>query len=398
MPRILRIINRFNIGGPTYNAAYLSKYLPTNYETLLIGGSPQAHEAHSGYILDDLYITYHEIPEMGRSVRILDDWKAFRALCKIIREFQPDIVHTHAAKAGALGRLAAKIYGVPVVVHTYHGHVFEGYFKGLKNWLVKSIERMLGRMTTAIIAISPIQCDQISMQHRIAPIHKMRVIPLGFDLSRFNTDQPSKRQKFRSQYLLEESEIAIGIIGRLTAIKQQTLFLNAFALVAMQQPQVRGFVIGDGELRQALESEWEQLCGSHGLHPSRMVFTSWIKEIDVALAGLDIVAMTSINEGTPVSLIEAQAAGKPVVTTNVGGVNDCVSPDRSGLIVQDHLPTSFAHALLQLVQNPSERHAMGRLGQNFVMEKYSYMRLVTDIDNLYMELFQDQSRNEGVHS
>jgi glycosyltransferase involved in cell wall biosynthesis len=389
MPRILRIINRFNIGGPTYNAAYLSKYLPANYETLLVGGSPQAHEAHSGYILDDLYVTYYEIPEMGRSVRLLDDWKAFRAVCKIIREFQPDIVHTHAAKAGALGRIAAKIYRVPVVVHTYHGHVFDGYFTGIKNWLVKSIERMLGRMTTAIIAISPIQCEQISVQHRIAPLYKMRVIPLGFDLSRFNTNQAYKRQKFRSQYQLEESEIAIGIIGRLTAIKQQALFLRAFALVAEQHPQVRGFVIGDGELRQALESEWEQLCGSHGIHPSRMVFTSWIKEIDRALAGLDIVAMTSINEGTPVSLIEAQAAGKPVVTTQVGGVNDCVAADRSGFIVPDHQPTSFAQALLQLVQNPSERHAMGRLGRNFVMEKYSYTRLVADMDHLYTELLHE---------
>ncbi|MEN9639730.1 MAG: hypothetical protein RLZZ262_1599 [Bacteroidota bacterium] len=390
MPRVLRIINRFNIGGPTYNAAYLSRFLPSDYETTLIGGSPQPHEAHSGYILDQLSVHYIEIPEMGRSVRLLDDWRAFRKICKIIRTLRPDIVHTHAAKAGALGRIAARYYGVPVVVHTYHGHVFDGYFTGIKNALVKSIERMLCKLSTAVIAISPIQKEQISIHHKIVPTQKMFVIPLGFDLSRFSTDQSQKRQQFRSTYKLEPETIAIGIIGRLTAIKQHELFLKSFAIVAQRATAVRAFVIGDGERMNELQHMWSELAAVHQIDPKRLVFTSWIKAVDVALAGLDIVAMTSINEGTPVSLIEAQAASKPVVTTAVGGVADCVDDQRTGIVVHSHQPEEFAQALERLVNNSEEREAMGRLGHAFVQDRYSYNRLVKDMDALYRQLLARQ--------
>lgn len=386
MPRILRIINRYNIGGPTYNAAYLSKFLPPEYTTTLVGGSPQPHEAHSGFILDQLEVQYIEIPEMGRSVRLLDDLRAFRKICALIRLHQPDIVHTHAAKAGALGRVAARWCGVPVVVHTYHGHVFEGYFTGLKNRLVKWTERLLGRMTTAIIAISPIQKQQITAQHRIVPDWKTHVIPLGFDLSRFSTSQDSKRQTFRTNFGIQDIELAIGIIGRLTAIKQHELFLDAFARVAKTHERVKAFVIGDGERMHELQAMWKTLATQSGIDEERLTFTSWIKSIDVALAGLDIVAMTSINEGTPVSLIEAQAASRPVVTTEVGGVADCVEDGRTGLIVRSHDAEDFAQALNRLIIRPDERAAMGRLGHAHVVERYSYHRLVKDMDELYRQL------------
>jgi glycosyltransferase involved in cell wall biosynthesis len=386
MPRILRIINRYNIGGPTYNAAYLSKFLPPEYTTTLVGGSPQPHEAHSGFILDQLEAQYIEIPEMGRSVRLLDDLRAFRKICALIRLHQPDIVHTHAAKAGALGRVAARWCGVPVVVHTYHGHVFEGYFTGLKNRLVKWTERLLGRMTTAIIAISPIQKQQITAQHRIVPEWKTHVIPLGFDLSRFSTSQDTKRQTFRTNFGIQDNELAIGIIGRLTAIKQHELFLDAFARVAKTHERVKAFVIGDGERMHELQAMWKTLATQSGIDEARLTFTSWIKSIDVALAGLDIVAMTSINEGTPVSLIEAQAASRPVVTTEVGGVADCVEDGRTGLIVRSHDAEDFAQALNRLIIRPDERAAMGRLGHAHVVERYSYHRLVKDMDELYRQL------------
>jgi glycosyltransferase involved in cell wall biosynthesis len=390
MPRILRVINRFNIGGPTYNAAYLSKYLPSDYETILVGGSPQAHEAHSGYILDQLGVPYTEIPEMGRRVRLLDDWRAFRKLCAIIRQVQPDIVHTHAAKAGALGRIAARWCGVPVVVHTYHGHVFSGYFTGFKNTLVKSIERMLGRMTTAVIAISPIQRKEISELHGIVPMRKMHVIPLGFDLSRFETDQDTKRAQFRTQYSLQDNQVAVGIIGRLTAIKQHELFLKSFGIAASSQPLLVAFVVGDGERMQELQAMWGSIAAQHGLASDRLQFTSWIKAVDVALAGLDLVAMTSLNEGTPVSLIEAQAACKPVITTDVGGVADCVDDNRSGLIVRSHDPIVFADAMIHLANDGHHRAAMGRLGRTFVTDRYSYVRLVNDVVQLYDELLRQK--------
>jgi glycosyltransferase involved in cell wall biosynthesis len=390
MPRILRVINRFNIGGPTYNAAYLSKYLPSDYETILVGGSPQAHEAHSGYILDQLGVPYTEIPEMGRRVRLLDDWRAFRKLCAIIRQVQPDIVHTHAAKAGALGRIAARWCGVPVVVHTYHGHVFSGYFTSFKNTLVKSIERMLGRMTTAVIAISPIQRKEISELHGIVPMRKMHVIPLGFDLSRFETDQDTKRAQFRTQYGLQDNQVAVGIIGRLTAIKQHELFLKSFGIAASSQPLLVAFVVGDGERMQELQAMWRSIAAQYGLASDRLQFTSWIKAVDMALAGLDLVAMTSLNEGTPVSLIEAQAACKPVITTDVGGVADCVDENRSGLIVRSHDPIVFADAMIHLANDANHRAAMGRLGRTFVTDRYSYVRLVNDVAQLYDDLLRQK--------
>jgi glycosyltransferase involved in cell wall biosynthesis len=249
---------------------------------------------------------------------------------------------------------------------------------------------MLGRMTTAVIAISPIQRKEISELHGIVPICKMHVIPLGFDLSRFETDQATKRVHFRTQYSLQENQVAIGIIGRLTAIKQHELFLKSFGIAASSQPLLVAFVVGDGERMQELQAMWRSIAAQHGLASDRLQFTSWIKAVDVALAGLDLVAMTSLNEGTPVSLIEAQAACKPVITTDVGGVADCVDENRSGLIVRSHDPIVFADAMIRLANDAHHRAAMGRLGRTFVTDRYSYVRLVNDVAQLYDDLLRQK--------
>ena len=319
MPKVLRIINRFNIGGPTYNAAYLSKYLSNDFETLLVAGEKDETEDSSQFILHELGLKPIIIPEMKREINLKNDRIAYQKIKEIIADFKPEIVHTHASKAGAIGRLAAYKMKVPVILHTFHGHVFHSYFGKVKTTIYKTIERNLAKKSTKIIAISPIQKKELSTIHKIAKPNKIEVIPLGFDLNKFKENQKEKRNSFRQKWLIEDNEIAIGIIGRLVPIKNHHFFLNVVKKISeITTKRVRFLIIGDGELRGELENYCKQLKIDFSTEKNTtnalLTFTSWITDIDVALAGLDIVALTSKNEGTPVSLIEAQAAGKPIVS------------------------------------------------------------------------------------
>jgi glycosyltransferase involved in cell wall biosynthesis len=388
MPRVLRIINRFNLGGPTYNASYLTRYLAPEFETLLIGGSPQEGEAHSGFIPESLGVTYRELTAMHRSVNVLRDWQSFSEIRQIIREFRPDIVHTHAAKAGALGRIAARSCRVPVIVHTYHGHVFDQYFSPWKSDLVQRAERFLARHTHAIVAISPMQHLDITRRFCIAPEEKVRVIPLGFDLDRFAVDAPMRRKSFREKWQLSDDECAVGLIGRFVPVKNHALFIRAFAEAKKRNSALRAFLIGDGPLKselkaliESLELTWSEAPGS-----ADVFFTSWIREIPEIMPGLDIVALSSLSEGTPVSLIEAQAAGKPVISTDVGGVRDCVLSGESGLLCAMHDMPAFTEAMTTLAGDAPLREAMGTKGKTCVFQRFHYTRLVADVRALYHSL------------
>lgn len=392
MPRILRIVNRFNLGGPTYNAAYLSKYLPDDFQTLLVGGIHESHEESSCYILDDLGINYRQLESIQRSVQPSVDRKAYRELKDIIREFKPDIVHTHASKAGALGRMAAHKMKVPVVVHTFHGHVFHSYFGKLKTGFYKGLERYLAGRTDRIVAISQQQLKELSDIHRIAPVDKFSVIPLGFDLNRFLELKSNSESRFRTALALKPDDIAIGIIGRLAPIKNHSLFLRAFQELHRSNPNVKAIIVGDGETKDSIKAELDAmgLAYANGelKNNEPIVFAGWVKQIEEALEGLQIVALSSLNEGTPVSLIEAQAAGIPVVSTNVGGVVDVVPHEKSGFIVPDFEVGSFFQAMEKLVSNETLRNEMGSAGRQFVAERFHYKRLVHDHEELYRSLLR----------
>jgi glycosyltransferase involved in cell wall biosynthesis len=228
MPRVLRIINRLNLGGISYNVAYLSKYLEPDFETMILSGIKLDSEESSQFILDELGLKAHYLPEMRREINWKNDRAAYLKIKSIIREFKPDIVHTHAAKAGTLGRLAASSCGVKAIVHTFHGHVFHSYFSPLKTKLFIRIEKYLASKSSRIIAISDMQKKEICEDFKICRPEKASVIPLGFDLNRFRNDQEEKRKSFREHYKIAEDEIAVGIIGRITAIKNHDLFLRAF--------------------------------------------------------------------------------------------------------------------------------------------------------------------------
>jgi glycosyltransferase involved in cell wall biosynthesis len=385
--RILRIINRFNLGGPTYNAAFLTKYLPDRFEIRLVGGAPLPDEAHSGFILDRLGVEYLEITEMGRRVRLRDDLRAYRHIARLIRSFKPDIVHTHAAKAGALGRLAARLNGAPVVVHTFHGHVFSSYFTGVKAWLVKWTERRLSGLSSAIVTLSRQQHLELTDTYRICSPARTHIIPLGFDLSRFLCGNTEKRKRFRTEYGIGDDEFAVGIIGRFAPVKNHTFFIDVLKAIRRMHPKLKckAFIIGDGESRRDLEAYCQPLrvAGKDGAHDADVFFTSWIKDIDHVIAGLDLVALTSLNEGTPVSLIEAQAAGVPVISSDAGGVRDCVRDGESGVVMPSFDADAWADRIASLAAQPEARKNMGIAGRAFAIREFSYDKMVERMAALY---------------
>jgi glycosyltransferase involved in cell wall biosynthesis len=393
MPKVLRIINRLNLGGPTYNAAYLTKYMEPDFETLLVSGMKDGAEESSEFIVKSLDIEPVYVPDMYRELNPFRDYKSYYRLRKLIEEFKPDIVHTHAAKAGAVGRLAALHSGVKVIVHTFHGHVFHSYFNPVKTRLFIEIEKYLAARTTKIIALSELQLNELTDVFAIAARNRFEIIPLGFDLSRFQENIGEKRKLFRQEYGLDDDEVAVGIIGRLVPIKNHRLFLEAVKIVNDSAPKkMRAFIIGDGEERESIEKIANDLGLKFNNDNKRernpLVFTGWIKNIDVSNAGLDIIALTSNNEGTPVSLIEAQAAGKPIVSTNVGGIENIVIPGKTALLSAAGDAKQFARNLLQIVESKELREKMSFNGSAFVIEKFSYQRLCNDMKHLYHNLLK----------
>ena len=397
MPRILRILNRLIIGGPSKNAIYLSRYMQPDFDTLLVIGGKEDHEQDADFLAAANNIEPRCIPEMKRPISPRDDWAAYHKLKKLIKEFRPDIVHTHAAKSGALGRLAAKHANVPVIVHTFHGHIFHSYFNSLKTNFFIRTERYLAGLSDAIVAISDVQKKELSSDFKIATAEKFRVIPLGLDLDNFAIDPEAKRNKFRTEFGLTDDIVAIGIIGRLVPVKNHSLFLKALKHVLTNTSvKIKAFVIGDGESRAGIEklaNELEIKYSKHtdNEHSHPMIFTSWRTDVDTICAGLDIIALTSLNEGTPVSLIEAQAAGKPIVSTRVGGIADVVLEEKTALLSEINDERGFSENLLRLVNDVSLRNKFSNAGKEFVLSKFSYHRLVNDMGSLYHHLLDEKN-------
>ncbi|MBI1343028.1 MAG: glycosyltransferase [Terrimonas sp.] len=396
MPRVIRILNRLVIGGPSKNAVYLTRYMPSEFETLLIIGGKEDHEQDAENLAEDHQVIPYCIPEMKRAISFNDDWKAYKQLKKIIREFKPDIVHTHAAKSGALGRLAARNCKVPVIVHTFHGHVFHSYFNSLKTNFFIRAEKYLAGFTDGIIAISEKQRHELADEFRIAAAEKFHVVPLGLDLDPFVEHQEEKRKSFRAEFNLDDDTIAVGIIGRLVPVKNHTLFISSLRnVLAKTNKKVKAFIIGDGESRTQIE-KWATAAGidfcavGEKEYTKTLIFTSWRTDVDFICAGLDIICLTSLNEGTPVSLIEAQAACKPVVTTRVGGIADVVIEGKTGLMAATDNVEEYSGQLLKMVESDAMRMEMSKAGRDFVLNKFGYKRLVGDMAALYYRLLENK--------
>lgn len=325
-------------------------------------------------------VTVTTIPELGRSIRAGSDLVALWKLWRLFRRERPALVHTHTAKAGTLGRVAALLAGVPVRIHTYHGHVFRGYFSPLMTRLAITIEAALARFTTAIIVISPRQADEIAGFLRLRR-EVLHVVPLGLDLERFRSvDVLAARARFRDAIVVTPSQVVISVVGRLVAIKNHRLALRALRrmLDAGQTPVLA--IVGGGELEQALRDEARTL----GVE-SQVRFAGWWDDLVAVYHGSDVIALTSDNEGTPVCLIEALACGRPVISTAVGGVSDVLDGGKRGALVPAGDADALASALGALM-DPAARVRWTGASADEVIALYGIERLADDVERLYDQL------------
>lgn len=375
--RVVRVITRLNVGGPAHQATLLSERLdPVRFRTTLVSGEVGAGEAD----LTELLRTVGPdvvVRTLRREIQPLDDLKTLIALVRLLRKTRPDVLHTHLAKAGLLGRIAGRLTGVPVIVHTFHGNVLQGYFGRLTSWTFLVLERMLARMSTAVVAISHGQVAELE-RLGIARGAKVVRVPLGLDLQPF---LEAETGRLRAELAVPEDVPLIGIVARLVPIKAVDLFLEAAAIVRSERPDSRFVVIGDGELRPELEA----LVRARGLNGA-VRFLGWRADLPSIYADLDVLVLTSRNEGTPVSVIEALAAGRAVVATRVGGVPDLLESPDCGITVPPGDGEAIARAVLKLIDDPVRRASLGAAGRARVYPEHDISTLVLRIEELYERL------------
>ncbi|HEX8747860.1 MAG TPA: glycosyltransferase [Pyrinomonadaceae bacterium] len=424
-PKVMRIIARLNVGGPARHVVWLNAGLERQgWKTLLVTGRVPPGEDDMSYFATERGVSPLVIPQMSREISPKDMvtvWKLYR----LFLEWRPDIVHTHTAKAGTVGRLAGLLYSwlTPgallgrrrpcLFVHTYHGHIFHSYYGQLKTRLFLAIEKMLAFLATdRIIAISPQQYREIHEQFGVGRASQFAVIPLGLDTSAF-AGWAGRRKLMRDELALGESDVAVGIVGRLTEVKNHTLFLKAVVRykelygVEKDGRRVRFIIIGDGHLRDKLMAE------SRGLGvEDDVAFMGTRDDLERLYPALDVVALTSLNEGTPLTLIEAMANARAVVATGVGGVIDLLGEKNDsvlagsasigytlrerGVLVEPNNAEAFAEGMSFLIENEELRREMGGRGQHFVETSYSKERLLKDVTGLYGELLRKGKPREAA--
>ncbi len=375
--RVLRLIARLNVGGPALHVALLTARLgPPEYESILVCGSVGAEEGDMRYYAESLGVEPIIIPELGRALHPARDlvtlWKVYR----LIRRLRPDVVHTHTAKAGFVGRLAARLAGVPIIVHTFHGHVFQGYFGKRQTQLFLWLERLIGRMTDVILTLTGDLRDELADVYRIAPKEKIRILPLGLDLEPY-ARTPRRTGDFRRAWGIPPAAPLAGIVGRMVPIKNHDLFLRAAAAVKRALPEAHFVIIGDGETRAAAEAQVEAL----GLRGA-VTFTGWQRDVAPAYADMDVLVISSDNEGTPTAVIQALAGGCPVVCTAVGGIPDLLEGGALGALVPPGDEAALAGAMIAALQEPPDVSA----AQAAMLDRYSADRLIRDMDTLYRSL------------
>ncbi len=413
--KIVRIIARLNVGGPARHVAWLtSEFRSAGYESVLVAGVVPPGEEDMSYFAEGLGVDVVRIAEMSREISLKDAltvWKLFQ----LLRRERPDVVHTHTAKAGTVGRTAALLYrwatpsalvGKPrrvSVVHTYHGHIFHSYYGATKTKVFLTIERVLARLATdRIVVISPQQFEEIHEKFGVGRRRQFAVVPLGLDLSAFE-DWAERRHVLREALEADEHQVLVGIVGRLTEVKNHELFLAAAArYIELRREgrtnarrRVRFLVIGDGHLREELEARAEDLGLGHDV-----IFLGSRDDPEMFYPALDVVALTSLNEGTPLTLIEAMANARPVIATGVGGVVDLLGGRveamlrrhhawhvcERGVQVQPRNAEGFAEGLAHLIEGEHLREQLGARGRAFVEQNYSKERLVSDLVKLYEEM------------
>lgn len=368
-----------NLGGPAHQVALLSGRLdPRRYETLLVSGRVGVGEEEH---VDGNGIDVHYVDSLGPNIRPLDDLRALIALVRLTRAYRPDIVHTHTAKAGLLGRTAAliSIRPRPKVVHTYHGHVLRGYFGSLITSVFRFLERTLARISDRLIGVSSATVDEL-VELRIAPRSRFTVVPLGLDLEPFLALDLDPDLDRRAELGVGPGEVLFTYTGRLAPIKRPDRMLRALAIARERGAAATVAVVGDGTSRPQLEALAVELGCANAVR-----FLGYRRDLPEIAAASDAALLTSDNEGTPVALIEAAAAGRPAVSTDVGGVADIVA-EGAGFLAPPDDEVAIAEHISRLAADPALRRQMGSRAREHVRERFSGSRLLVDIDALYSQL------------
>jgi glycosyltransferase involved in cell wall biosynthesis len=384
--RVLRVFSRLNIGGPSVHVVLLTSRLrERGYLTRLVVGVEGPREGNLQDLAVREAVECHRLPGLSREIHPFADARSLAALLRIVREFRPHVVHTHAAKAGVVGRLAAFLGRAPVVVHTYHGHVLDGYFGPTRTWLFRQIERALAGITNCLVVVSEAVRDDL-LAKRVGRSCAYRVIPLGLDLAGLAAN-PLPQGLLRQEMGIPEDAPLIGMVGRLVPIKDVPTFLAAAVVIRQTIERVRFVLVGDGEERERLERLRDALGLGEAVH-----FLGWRRDLLRIYRDLDVVVNASLNEGTPVALIEALAAARPVVASSVGGTPDLLGHGARGQLVQAADALALAGAIVETLQRPEEARLRALRGRDYVLKTHSIERLVGDIDALYRELLESRRR------
>ncbi len=394
MPVIFFILNRLVIGGTAMNTLLLLQSLKQQYKVVLLTGKKEADEALVENYKDYLNgITHIQLPLLQRSINLPNDYKAYAAIKHLIGQYQPAIIYTIGAKPGFLGRLAAAKKRVPVIIHAYHGDVFAGYFNKIVSSVVMQLERYVATKTTCIIAVSKKQQQELAAIYKIAPLHKLVHIPIGIKPSIFADADGSLRQQFRQKYFVADDEVAIGIVGRIAPIKNHEFFIRLIAVLKHYPSKpLRFFIVGDGlQLRLQLQKQLNNLSIPYTYFPKNpqkafVTFTSWQNNMPEVMNGLDMVVLTSSNEGTPVSLLEAQAAGKPVISANVGAVKEIVQHANTGLIYDPGDILMATSHIESILNNTSYAQNLGAHGVQFVQSHHNITTQLQQVQQLLTSL------------
>jgi glycosyltransferase involved in cell wall biosynthesis len=382
--KVLRVIARLNMGGPALHVAYLTAGLrDRGYDTTLVAGTLARGEDSMAFVADGLGIGVVRIEQLGREISPFRDLLATLRLARVIRRERPQILHTHTAKAGAVGRLAAVLAGParpPVIVHTFHGHVLRGYFGPVRTRFFLALERWLAAHTTALIAVGPqVRDDLVALG--VAPPERFTVIRLGIELEERVRPQDDGRAETRRYLGVPADRFVVGWVGRMTAVKRTDDVLEAFRLVRDGGVDATLCLVGDGPDRERLERRASEL----GVIRDTL-FLGYQEDVAPYYAAFDALVLPSANEGTPVSVIEALAAETPVVATRVGGVPDVVREGEEGFLVDAGDTEELAERLLRLARDPKLRRRLGESGRERVLKRYAVERLLDDVDRLYREL------------
>jgi glycosyltransferase involved in cell wall biosynthesis len=395
--KVLRVIARLNMGGPALHVAYLTAGLrDRGYDTTLVAGTLARGEDSMAFVAEDLRIDIVKIEQLGREISPFRDLLATLRLARVIRRERPQILHTHTAKAGTVGRLAAILAGTrrpPVVVHTFHGHVLRGYFGPIRSRVFLALERWLAATSTALIAVGPqVRDDLVALG--VAPAERFTVIRLGIELEERVRPSEDGRAETRRYLGLPPQRFVVGWVGRMTAVKRTEDVLEAFKRLRNNGVDACLCMVGDGPDRERLERRASEL----GVIRDTL-FLGYQEDVSPYYAAFDALVLPSANEGTPVSVIEALAAETPVVATRVGGVPDVLRDGEDGFLVDTGDTDGLADRLTRLAGDAELRARLGRSGRERVLDRYAVVRLLDDVDRLYRELLAtsgDQRRDTPI--